>query len=526
MGKLTDVRSGTGLLIYGLEGSITARRGISSRINQAIRNVDGLQQRLTSLYACMWEAMDRYQQMEDGLAGKARDLGERRSLPSSYPDIPGLDWSKVPDNMKQQLLDSIANAEQQKYKIPGLDWDKVPANLRDSLRASIDQAAQQRAYRTEEESTALAERDPAEFKAMVGGYEREHPGSNEVYYIDGHGQRTLIDFDKLQELVAAYNRQGGNYLPGDILLMMPVDYTPFFLYALQRGYDPRTFQPLDPQNLEAMTGYVIGRKVVEEESREKARAWESLALDLMPIVGLIKAVIDLSTGQDSVTGRELDGWDYGVAGAATIAPGVAKPIAKGLSKGAKAVFGAEEAVRDGARVVEGVGKAGEGIPLEEVKQHVLEQIYRDGNGVYGYLPKEGTPYAKYDFTDVEKVMKNRAIREEYLEQSMKIQDEIDRMTHQGIQIDEIADKVVHMRNQDKVAARAKMSPEELAPIEQRNMALYGNSVGPDAQWLFNDKKKKLLRAGLNPTDQEIWQSIIQSSMKKDDVLNTLLGLRH
>ncbi|MCD1259460.1 EndoU domain-containing protein [Paenibacillus athensensis] len=368
---MNEVRSGAGLLVYGLEVGISARRGISGRLNKAQRDVDGLQQRLASLYACMQEAMDRYQRMEDGLASQARHMLERQSLPSSYPDIPGLIWSKVPDNMKQQLLDSIANAEQQKYNIPGLHWDQVPANLRDQLRASIDQAAQQRAYRTAEESTELTERNPQAFKAMVGGYEREHPGSHTVYYIDGQGNRTLMDFDRLQELVAVYNRQGGNYLPGDILLMMPVDYTPFFLYVMQMGYDPRTFQPLDPQNLEAMTGYVIGRKVVEEESREKARAWESLVLDLTPIVGSIKAVVDLSTGKDSVTGRELGGWDYGLAGAALIAPAVAKPIAKGISKGVKAVVGAEEAVKDGARVGESVGSSYKTVISDEMKEKIL-----------------------------------------------------------------------------------------------------------------------------------------------------------
>lgn len=35
----------------------------------------------------------------------------------------------------------------------------------------------------------------------------------------------------------------------------------------------------------------------------------------------------------------------------------------------------------------GVGKNGEGIPIEEVKPHVLEQIYRDDTGVNEYLSK-------------------------------------------------------------------------------------------------------------------------------------------
>jgi len=69
----------------------------------------------------------------------------------------------------------------------------------------------------------------------------------------------------------------------------------------------------------------------------------------------------------------------------------------------------------------GVGKNGEGIPIEEVKPHVLEQIYRDDTGVNEYLSKERTLYAKYDFTDIEKVKKNRVIREERFLENMKNQ---------------------------------------------------------------------------------------------------------
>lgn len=174
----------------------------------------------------------------------------------------------------------------------------------------------------------------------------------------------------------------------------------------------------------------------------------------------------------------------------------------------------------------GVGVTGEGIPLEEVKPDVLEQIYPDDTGAYGYLSKEGTRYAKYDFTDVEMAQKNRLIREEYLEQSQKIQNEYDKMVQEGASKEEIADCVVNMRNQDKVAARAKMTTEEVGELEAGNMKIYDNPVGPDAKWLFNKTKKDLLRKGVSATDDEIWKLVIEGSMRKDDVINTLLGLKH
>ncbi|MDM5186240.1 hypothetical protein QUF99_02045 [Bacillus sp. DX4.1] len=174
----------------------------------------------------------------------------------------------------------------------------------------------------------------------------------------------------------------------------------------------------------------------------------------------------------------------------------------------------------------GIGVTGEGIPIEEVSEKVLKEIHVDKKAAYGYSPNEGTTYSKYDFTDIEATKNNHIIRKEYLEQSRKIQEEIDLMVANGASKQEIADKVVEMRNQDKILSRAKMNPEDLAPIEARNMKMYGNKVGPDATWLFKSKKAKLKDLKLNPTDDEVWDAVINGSMKKDDVLNTLLGLKH
>ena len=275
---------------------------------------------------------------------------------------------------------------------------------------------------------------------------------------------------------------------------------------------------------------IIANSVVE--GSVFAKDLISLGSGLGKAEDIVTGVSKLDKMEDTITGvSKIDNVDDSIKGlnkldaAADAVTGVKK-----LDKVEDAVTGVKKAddVEDATKVARktGVGVTGEGIPLEEVKPDVLKQIYPDDTGIYGYLPKEGTPYAKYDFTDVEKVKQNQAIREEYLEQSKKIQEEIDKVVQQGLPKDEIADKVVNMRNQDKIAARAKMSPEELAPIEARNMEIYKNSVGPDAKWLFDDKKQKMLGMRLNPTDEEVWDLVIKGSMKKDDVLNTLLGLKH
>lgn len=176
----------------------------------------------------------------------------------------------------------------------------------------------------------------------------------------------------------------------------------------------------------------------------------------------------------------------------------------------------------------GVGKTGEGIPLEEVKPDVLKQIHPDDNGAYGYLPNEGTAYhtPEYDFTNVDWAKDMQNVRKDYLEASKQLEIDIERMTSEGFSKEDIAKHVVDARNQQKVTARANMTAEERVGLEARNIELYGNPIGPDSQWLFDKTKKKLFKEGKYISDNQIWEIIIEKSMVKDDVINTLLGLIH
>ena len=176
----------------------------------------------------------------------------------------------------------------------------------------------------------------------------------------------------------------------------------------------------------------------------------------------------------------------------------------------------------------GIGKTGEGIPLEEVKPDVLKKIHHDDNGTYGYIPNEGTAYdnPKYDFTDIDWAKDMQNVRKDYLEASKQLEIDIERMTSEGFSKEDIAKHVVDARNQQKVTARANMTADERIGLESRNIELYGNPIGPDSQWLFNKTKKKLIKEGTYINDEEIWSIIIEKSMKKDDVINTLLGLIH
>ncbi|MBD7910557.1 pre-toxin TG domain-containing protein [Clostridium cibarium] len=181
----------------------------------------------------------------------------------------------------------------------------------------------------------------------------------------------------------------------------------------------------------------------------------------------------------------------------------------------------------GARIAV-IGKTGEGIPLEEVKPYVLKQIYPDDNGAYGYLPNEGTAYHKpeYDFTDVDWAKGMQNVRRDYLEASKQLEIDIERMSSEGFSKEDIAKHVVDARNQQKVTARANMRVEERAGLEARNIKKYGNPIGPTVEGMFNRMKENYIDKGMFTSDEQIWEIIIQKSMVKDDVINTLLGLIH
>lgn len=100
------------------------------------------------------------------------------------------------------------------------------------------------------------------------------------------------------------------------------------------------------------------------------------------------------------------------------------------------------------------------------------------------------------------------------------------MTSQGRTKEEIANKVCNMRNQDKVDARKKMNLEDIQALEERNIKKYGNKIGPDASYLYKKIKKQFLKKGINLSDEDIWNKVIEGSMRKDPVINTLLGIEH
>lgn len=141
-----------------------------------------------------------------------------------------------------------------------------------------------------------------------------------------------------------------------------------------------------------------------------------------------------------------------------------------------------------------------------------EGIEANPQGVYGYMPKPGSRYAKSDFSNPAEVAKNREIRLKYLEESKQIDDEVVKMTQAGEPPEAIARRTVEIRNQQKVDARSNMDAEGVRRLEEGNMELYGHPVGPTPDQLFEKYGS--------------WEKVIQKSTQKDEALNTLLGIKH
>ncbi len=118
------------------------------------------------------------------------------------------------------------------------------------------------------------------------------------------------------------------------------------------------------------------------------------------------------------------------------------------------------------------------------------------------------------------------VRIYYLEASKQLESDIEKMTAEGFSKEDIAKHVVETRNQQKVIARQNMTAEERAGLEERNIKIYGNPIGPTAESMFNKTKDSYFDKGIYESDDQIWDIIIQKSMRKDDVINTLLELVH
>ena len=185
-------------------------------------------------------------------------------------------------------------------------------------------------------------------------------------------------------------------------------------------------------------------------------------------------------------------------------------------------------VASNSKLKTGTGTSGEGLIIDDVPDGVLKDISPNESAVFGYSPNKGTRYDSpdYDFTNEDFARRNHAIRIDYLDGSETMKRDIEIMKKEGKSSQEIGEYCVNTRNQQKIDARSKMLPDEVKKLAEENIKRYQNPVGPSPQQQFENVKKKLIKNGVYVSDEQVWNSVIEGSMKKDDVINTLLGIKH
>jgi hypothetical protein len=87
-----------------------------------------------------------------------------------------------------------------------------------------------------------------------------------------------------------------------------------------------------------------------------------------------------------------------------------------------------------------------------------------------------------------------------------------RMRADGASEEEIARRLVGMRNEAKEITRAGMAPEEVALLEQRNREKYGNPVGPTADQLH--------------AKYGSWRKVTGATMRTSAAVDRELGLAY
>jgi hypothetical protein len=143
---------------------------------------------------------------------------------------------------------------------------------------------------------------------------------------------------------------------------------------------------------------------------------------------------------------------------------------------------------------------------------VPPQLVADAAGVYGYLPKPGTPFAKSppwpDWTDPVAVAQARATRLLYHEgfaQEVKLAQDL---RAAGEPAETIARQLSELRNVNRMAMYPK---DQLPMLFERNLVEYGRKEGPSFEFLMD-------KYGNDP------EKIIASGMRTNPGMDVLCGV--
>jgi hypothetical protein len=291
--RLSNAADQLSYAVNGVDPAIKSRRELQLRLSYATQRLRALEERMYRISDFMRNAAEQYESTDGQIKSKIGDITRRHRR----------SWL-------ENLFDGVGDA----YTAL-TEWLASEDGKRFTEQAKANAAAQA--------SSSPVPEEPIDYTKFIGNIEWEYgdDGSimnigpeDKLYYIDENGDRKLVDYFKLQELLKEFNSQTGNsYQSGPIINpVLSGDHTDFYLYAVSNGYDPRTFQPINLSDKEKFMNYIIGRKMSDEMNRRAARAWESAFFDMLPYIGQVKSLAELVMGEDLLTGEDYTGWDYGL----------------------------------------------------------------------------------------------------------------------------------------------------------------------------------------------------------------------
>jgi hypothetical protein len=214
---VSQITSSVYSMTYRIDYRILARRNIRYRTSNAEMNLRQLEQRMMKLHELMLSAVRLYGETEKKLERKAEEIAGNKQkswLVRLFDAIGEFDLRKTLDAISR-WLDSEDGRPVKEYLL--------------SLEQAQDISS----------DAKLPQLDATNYKKLTGYYEWVTTGkSRTLYYTDAYGFRETIDINQVINLVQEYNlATGNNYFSGDIIMMMPIDFTDLFAYAIQRGYE-------------------------------------------------------------------------------------------------------------------------------------------------------------------------------------------------------------------------------------------------------------------------------------------------
>ncbi|MBO2945992.1 pre-toxin TG domain-containing protein [Paenibacillus sp. F411] len=189
---------------------------------------------------------------------------------------------------------------------------------------------------------------------LIGEYQEDEEGN--VTFAGQNGSQLSVNTDNLDHLLEQYKDEKEFITRPEVLYAPRTGTADFLQYAVDKGYDPITFEPMDETpnphaqnvvNFNRMRN-VVSDQLHNEPIRIQIRDAADTGLNAIPVLGTIKGAVELYTGRSMVTNEELSTVQKGFTVASMM------PLTAAFRPVGKMFKGAGKSVDD---VVEGIGNA-------------------------------------------------------------------------------------------------------------------------------------------------------------------------